>query len=315
MFHTTSFLLQHDDRIDCSISAYVRPRVTGNRTVVPWERKWYNQKVLCRLLRGNDAHRLNTRTMITVEDISKSYGKHQALARTHLTFARGATTVLIGPSGCGKSTLLRIILGLIVPDTGRVLYDEVELTAANAISLRHRVGYVIQDGGLFPHLTAEANVTLLARTLRRPIGDVAERVNELAQLVQIPASLLSRYPLELSGGQRQRIGLMRALMLDPAVLLLDEPLGALDPITRNSLQSELKDIFTRLGKTVVMVTHDMGEAAYFGNEIVLIRAGRIVQRGKLADLLDRPAEPYVGEFIRAQRSPLDTMPEALTAMS
>lgn len=252
--------------------------------------------------------------MITAEDISKQYGSQTALARTTLALTPGSTTVLIGPSGCGKSTLLRILLGLITPDSGRVLYGTTPMTPSTAESLRHRVGYVIQDGGLFPHLTAEHNVTLLARHLGRPVGDVAARLSELADLVQLPNTLLARYPGELSGGQRQRVGLMRALMLDPEVLLLDEPLGALDPITRSGLQTELKSIFERLQKTVVLVTHDMGEAAYFGSEIVMMRAGRIVQRGSLNDLLTNPAEPYVTDFIRAQRSPLPEIPDTVSTV-
>ena len=251
--------------------------------------------------------------MITVEDISKQYGSQTALARTSVSLTPGSTTVLIGPSGCGKSTLLRIILGLITPDTGRVLYGNQELTTATAEGLRHRVGYVIQDGGLFPHLSAERNVTLLARHLQKPTGDIASRLSELADLVQLPTAMLARYPGELSGGQRQRVGLMRALMLDPEVLLLDEPLGALDPITRSGLQTELKSIFERLRKTVVLVTHDMGEAAYFGNEIIMMRAGRIIQRGTLDDLLTHPAEQYVTDFIRAQRSPLPELPDPAPA--
>src|SRR5262249_29827988 len=163
-------------------------------------------------------------------------------------------TVLIGPSGCGKSTLLRIMVGLIRPETGRVLFQDRELTAENVEALRHGIGYVIQDGGLFPHLTAERNVTLLARFLKRPVGAIEARVAERAGLVQLSDDLRARYPTALSGGQRQRVGLMRALMLDPALLLLDEPLGALDPITRSELQTELKAIFARLGKTVVLVT-------------------------------------------------------------
>jgi osmoprotectant transport system ATP-binding protein len=250
--------------------------------------------------------------MIAVENVSKSYGKHVALAPTTLTFAPGKTTVLIGPSGCGKSTLLRIMVGLIRPDTGRVRFEERALTAQNVEELRHGIGYVIQDGGLFPHLTAERNVTLLARFLKRPPVEIDARVAELAELVQLSGELLGRYPNALSGGQRQRVGLMRALMLDPRLLLLDEPLGALDPITRSELQTQLKAIFARLGKTVVLVTHDMGEAAYFGDCIVLMREGRVVQCGSLADLLDRPAEAYVAEFIRAQRSPLPPLPEANT---
>ena len=252
--------------------------------------------------------------MIAVENVSKTYGGQTALAPTSLTFAEGKTTVLIGPSGCGKSTLLRIIVGLITPDAGRVVLDGQDMTPANAEELRHGIGYVIQDGGLFPHLTAERNVTLLARFLKRPNGEIEKRVGELADLVQLPRESLSRFPANLSGGQRQRVGLMRALMLDPKLLLLDEPLGALDPITRYELQGQLKEIFARLGKTVILVTHDMGEAAYFATgEIVLMQQGKIVQRGALEDLLERPAQPYVSQFIRAQRSPLADVPEGTAA--
>ena len=242
--------------------------------------------------------------MITLENVAKTYHRRTALAPTTLTLTPGKTTVLIGPSGCGKSTLLRLMVGLITPDTGRILLGGQPLTPQNADAQRHGIGYVIQDGGLFPHLTAAGNVSLLARFLGKPAGEIEARIAELAALVQLPAESLSRYPSGLSGGQRQRVGLMRALMLDPPLLLFDEPLGALDPITRRELQEQLKEIFARLHKTVVLVTHDMGEAAYFGDVIVLMREGKIVQAGTLDDLLQRPAEPYVTDFIRAQRSPL-----------
>lgn len=241
--------------------------------------------------------------MIRAESISKKYGGLTALERTTLDFRAGATTVLIGPSGCGKSTLLRMLLGLVACDAGRIFVAGTELTRDNADRVRHRIGYVIQDGGLFPHLTAERNVALLARFLKRPAAEIDRRIGQLAELVQLDRSLLGRYPVELSGGQRQRIGLMRALMLDPPIVLLDEPLGALDPITRGELQTQLKAIFARLRKTAVLVTHDMGEAAYLGDDIVLMRAGRVVQRGTLADLMERPVESYVTDFIRAQRTP------------
>lgn len=239
--------------------------------------------------------------MIALENVSKRYGERVALEPTTLALEQGHTTVLIGPSGCGKSTLIRMIVGLVRPDTGRVTVDGQLLVDQNIDRIRHRIGYVIQDGGLFPHLTSLGNVTLLARHLGQDRRAVAERVAVLRELVRIPEDALSRYPQQLSGGQRQRIGIMRALMLDPPVLLLDEPLGALDPVTRYDLQTELKEIFARLRKTVVLVTHDMGEAAHFGDEIVMMRAGRILQRGRAEDLIERPADPYVGEFIRAQR--------------
>src|SRR5512135_3495448 len=242
--------------------------------------------------------------MIAVDNVSKSFGAQVALAPTTLRVQAGRTTVLIGPSGCGKSTLLRLIVGLLPPDTGRVAIEGTELGPATVEAIRHGIGYVIQEGGLFPHLTARQNVTLLARYLLRPQAWIDERIDELAQLVRIAPAALARFPKDLSGGQRQRVGLMRALMLDPPVLLMDEPLGALDPITRFELQNDLRQIFARLGKTVVFVTHDMNEAAHFADEIVLMRDGRIVQQGALADLLARPAEPFLREFIRAQRSAL-----------
>ena len=241
--------------------------------------------------------------MIALENVSRTYASRIALHPATIEFLPSHTTVLIGPSGCGKSTLLRMIVGLVKPDTGRVVIDGVLLSRDNVEALRHRIGYVIQDGGLFPHLTAGENVALLARHLRRDATWIAERMSVLSALAGIPADALARYPQQLSGGQRQRVGLMRALMLDPPVLLLDEPLGALDPVTRNELQRELKSIFERLGKTVIMVTHDMAEAAYFADEVVMMREGRILQRGTIEDLLERPADPYVNAFINAQRMP------------
>jgi osmoprotectant transport system ATP-binding protein len=240
--------------------------------------------------------------VIALENVSKAYGAIVVLAPISLVPARGRTAVLLGPSGCGKSTLLRLMVGLIAPDSGRVLFDGVEVTPANVDQTRHRIGYVIQEGGLFPHLDAVGNVTLLARYLGRDRAWMDARLSELCALVRVPRELLQRYPSELSGGERQRVALMRALMLDPQVLLLDEPLAALDAITRRELQSELKDVFARLAKTVVLVTHDLHEAAWFGDEIVLMRAGRMVQRGRLEDLLARPAEPFVTEFVHAQRA-------------
>jgi osmoprotectant transport system ATP-binding protein len=240
--------------------------------------------------------------MIALDNVSKSFVTKQALAAISLVPTPGHTTVLLGPSGCGKSTLLRLMIGLVSPDAGRVQFNGVELAAVNVDDIRHRIGYVIQEGGLFPHLDARANVTLLARYLGRDRGWVDTRVAELSGLVRIPADALARYPGQLSGGERQRVALMRALMLDPQLLLLDEPLAALDAMTRRELQNELKEIFGRLAKTVVLVTHDLHEAAWFGEEIVLMREGRIVQRGSLEDLLARPAKPFVAEFVHAQRA-------------
>jgi osmoprotectant transport system ATP-binding protein len=239
--------------------------------------------------------------VIKLEDVSKSYNGKVALDRTTLEVAPEQCLALIGPSGCGKSTLLRLVVGLITPDTGRITIGDTLLTSETRRTLRLRMGYVIQDGGLFPHLTAAQNVTLMARHLNWEPSRVKQRLAKLSELTRLPLELLDRFPAQLSGGQRQRVGLMRALMLDPEVLLMDEPLGALDPIIRSQLQSDLKQIFQRLKKTVLLVTHDMSEAAYLGDEIALIRDGRIIQRGHVKDLLTRPADPFVTEFIRAQR--------------
>jgi osmoprotectant transport system ATP-binding protein len=240
--------------------------------------------------------------LVQLIGVSKKFGEATALHPTDLDFSAGLTTALIGPSGCGKSTILRLIIALLKPDIGKVTFDGMEVTEASAQRVRRRVGYVIQEGGLFPHLTARANVLLLSRHLDRPVSKMEERLEELCELSQFPRNALDRYPAELSGGQRQRVSLMRALMLSPGVLLLDEPLGALDPLVRSSLQEDLKEIFKRLKQTAVLVTHDMGEAAYLADEIVLMNEGRVVQRGSAADLRDRPASEFVSEFINAQRS-------------
>jgi osmoprotectant transport system ATP-binding protein len=239
--------------------------------------------------------------LVKLEDVSKRYDGAIALSPTNLSVRSGKTTVLIGPSGCGKSTLLRLIIRLIEPDSGSIEFNGKPLNPDNINILRRRIGYVIQEGGLFPHLTARANVLLMARHLGKSEEEIHSRLLELCELTRFSQTLLPRYPVELSGGQRQRVSLMRALMLSPELLLLDEPLGALDPLVRASLQKDLKEIFTRLGQTVLFVTHDLAEAVYFADEIVLMNEGRIAQKGTIADLRERPTEPFVSEFINAQR--------------
>jgi len=239
--------------------------------------------------------------LVRLVDVSKRYAGATALHSTNLPVERGKTTVLIGPSGCGKSTLLRLIIRLIEPDSGSIEFNGEPITAENINVLRRRIGYVIQEGGLFPHLTARANVLLMARHIGNPQEETHNRLLELSELTRFSEKLLPRYPVELSGGQRQRISLMRALMLSPELLLLDEPLGALDPLVRASLQKDLKEIFTRLGQTVLFVTHDLAEAIYFADQIVLMNEGRIVQKGTITDLREKPADPFVREFMNAQR--------------
>lgn len=243
--------------------------------------------------------------MISLKNISKSYGKTVAAENINLTLEAGKTTVIIGPSGCGKSTLLRIITGLVAPDSGDVIIEDRSLGPSSLIPLRRKMGYVIQEGGLFPNLTAEGNISLMARYLGRGEEQINARIQELCELTKYPREALDRYPLQISGGQRQRVSLMRALMLDPDILLLDEPLGSLDPLTRSELQNDLKEIFRTLGKTVVMVTHDIGEAGFLGDSVVFMREGRILQKGSIEELVRRPSDLFVTKFINAQRSPID----------
>lgn len=247
---------------------------------------------------------MNSTDVIAFEDAAYTPPGGTAPLVSNLNFAvrRGETLALIGESGCGKTTSLRLINGLLLPTHGQVVVDGKATSQWDAISLRRRTGYVIQEGGLFPHLTAAQNVLLMARHLRQPEPQAQSRLAELCELTHFPKDGLNRYPAELSGGQRQRVGLMRALMLDPPLLLLDEPLGALDPMVRASLQTDLKEIFERLQKTVVLVTHDMAEAGFLADHIVLLKAGRVVQHGTLADLRERPADPFVAAFLSAQRS-------------
>ncbi|HEX5960544.1 MAG TPA: ATP-binding cassette domain-containing protein [Rhodanobacteraceae bacterium] len=239
--------------------------------------------------------------VFALEGVTRAFGAVRAIDDTNLRFPRSRTTILIGSSGSGKSTVLRLLIGLEWPDAGRVLYDGEPLRRNSLLEVRRQVGYVIQEGGLFPHLSVLGNLSLLPRHLGWGANRVRARATELAELTHLHADLLARFPAELSGGQRQRVALMRALMLDPPTLLLDEPLGALDPLVRHGLQDELRDIFGRLGKTVIMVTHDMAEAAFFSDRLILMRRGRVVQDGSLDDFRRAPADGFVREFLSAHR--------------
>jgi osmoprotectant transport system ATP-binding protein len=248
-----------------------------------------------------------TARMLSAQGVTKRYeNDHAALSDLTLEVARGETLALVGPSGCGKSTLLRVFLGLLRPDAGSIRFDGRLLAEQDLGKMRRRIGYVVQNGGLFPHLTVRENAELVARWLRRPKEDVAARTLALAAQVKLPEVLLDRYPLELSGGQRQRAALLRALFLDPDVMLLDEPLGALDPIVRLELQDELRALFRSLGKTVLIVTHDLAEAAFFVHRIGVMRRGTLLQLGPIEELRRQPADPYVARFFDAYRAFLPT---------
>jgi osmoprotectant transport system ATP-binding protein len=209
---------------------------------------------------------------------------------------------VIGTSGSGKSTLLRLLLGLEWPDSGSITIDGSAMSREARLALRQRIGYVIQEGGLFPHLRVRDNLALLPRHLRWSRERIDARARELLELMQLPTDALGRYPGELSGGQRQRVAVMRALMIDPPALLMDEPLGALDPLVRFELQQRLRDLFKLLAKTVIVVTHDLAEAAYLAPRLIMMQAGSVVQDGSASDFVQHPANEFVRRFVAAYRS-------------
>ncbi|MDQ7906950.1 ATP-binding cassette domain-containing protein [Phytohabitans sp. ZYX-F-186] len=226
-----------------------------------------------------------------------------AVGDLSLRVPAGELVVLIGPSGCGKSTVLRMVNRLIEPTAGTILLDGEDVTKADPVQLRRRIGYVIQNVGLFPHQTIRANVGTVPRLLGWPRARVRQRSDELLDLVGLdPAKFGRRYPQELSGGQRQRVGVARALAADPVVLLMDEPFSAVDPIVRGRLQEEFLRLQADVRKTIVLVTHDLDEAVRLGDRIaVLSQGGKLEQYDSPADLLGRPTSPFVREFVGADR--------------
>jgi len=243
--------------------------------------------------------------VVELREVSLRAGASTILRQVSLTLLPRQTGVLLGVSGAGKSSVLRLCMGLAQPTQGTLHVLGAQLAAHDLRSLRLKIGYCVQDGGLFPHLSARDNVSLVARELGWDAPRVAARARELGELLRLPEQSLSHYPNQLSGGERQRVGLLRALMLDPPLLLLDEPFGALDPITRAELQLELREIFRQLGKAVLMVTHDLVEAAHFADWVALMRDGAIVQQGPFAELLRAPRDDFARRFVSAQRRVFD----------
>jgi osmoprotectant transport system ATP-binding protein len=247
--------------------------------------------------------------MLQLEHVFKTFEDRRVLTDVNLTVPKGATHALIGSSGSGKTTLLRITLGLIPFDSGYVKINDQALLSFTPIEWADRIGYVPQEGGLFPHISGYQNVSLIAKLRGWNKLKIAARVAELRHLVDLDENILSRFPHEMSGGQKQRVAIMRAAMMDPAVMLLDEPMAALDPLIRRTLQQELKSIFQRLGKTVLLVTHDLGEAVFLAEQITLLHEGKVMQSGTYRELLQHPADAFVTSFINAQRT-LHDAPEA-----
>jgi osmoprotectant transport system ATP-binding protein len=240
--------------------------------------------------------------MLELEHVHKSFEGRAVLSDVSLTIPQGATHALIGSSGSGKTTLLRLTLGLIPFEKGYVKINDQALSSFTPTEWADRIGYVPQDGGLFPHISGKQNVALVPGLRNWPVARIDGRVEELRALVGLDSAILARFPHEMSGGQKQRVAIMRAAMMDPPVMLLDEPMAALDPLIRSSLQEELKSIFQRLGKTVLLVTHDLGEAVFLAERITLLHQGRIIQTGTYRELVLTPADPFVSSFINAQRT-------------
>ncbi|PAF17243.1 glycine/betaine ABC transporter ATP-binding protein [Terribacillus saccharophilus] len=250
--------------------------------------------------------------MLTFENVTKIYsGSKKAVNNLNLQIEKGEFICFIGPSGCGKTTSMKMVNRLIEPTEGRILIDGKDIMKQNRVQMRREIGYVIQQIGLFPHMTISENITLVPKLLQWSKEKRRERAAELIKLVNLPEEYLDRYPQELSGGQQQRIGVLRALASNPPLILMDEPFGALDPITRDGLQEEFKDLQKRLGKTIVFVTHDMDEAIKLADRIVIMKDGEIVQVDTPDEILRNPANEFVESFIGKERL-IQTKPDVTT---
>ena len=236
--------------------------------------------------------------MITFEHVSKAFDGVPAVDDLSLTLRRGEFTVIIGASGSGKSSVLKMINRLLEHDSGRILFDGQEIRNFKPEALRRRMGYAIQSIGLFPHWTVEQNIATVPDLLQWPRSRTRDRVTELLETLKLPPEVYrGRYPHQLSGGQQQRVGVARALAGDPDILLMDEPFGALDPVTRDALQQEIARIHDASGKTIVLVTHDIDEALRLADSIVVLDRGRVVQVGPPREILSRPANDFVADFV------------------
>ncbi|MDQ4091559.1 MAG: ATP-binding cassette domain-containing protein, partial [Actinomycetota bacterium] len=242
--------------------------------------------------------------MIRLESLTKRWDNGQvAVDALDLEVGEGEITMLVGPSGCGKTTTLKMVNRLIEPTSGRIFLAGEDVTGADPVELRRRIGYVIQQVGLFPHLDVADNVATVPRLLGWDKERIRKRVDELLELVGLdPARYRRRYPHQLSGGQRQRVGVARALGVDPPVLLMDEPFGAIDPITRDRLQGEFLRLQGQVGKTILFVTHDLDEAVRLGDRIAVLREGGVLEQyAAPAEVLGRPASPFVAGFVGEDR--------------
>jgi osmoprotectant transport system ATP-binding protein len=243
--------------------------------------------------------------MIELRNITKTFGAFTAVDHVSFTVQGGENLVFLGRSGCGKTTLLKMINRLIEPDSGEIYIDGDNINNRHPEELRKKIGYVFQNTGLFPHYTNAENIAIVPKLLGWDKQKIRQRTLSLMEKLHLPEEYLSSYPSQLSGGQQQRVGLARALAADPPVLLMDEPFGALDPLTRASVRNDFKELDELKSKTIILVTHDVQEAFELGQRICLMDKGRIIQVGKPEDLLFRPSEAYVKDFFEDQRFQLE----------
>lgn len=241
--------------------------------------------------------------MIIFNKVTKVYDQ-PVVADVCLSLAAEKVHVLLGQSGSGKSTLMRLAAGLIAPSAGEILIQNLNATRLPDRQKAELFGYMIQDGGLFPHLTCMDNVLLPGEVHGLSRETLTKRLATLLEMVGLSDELLTRYPRQVSGGQRQRVALVRSLILDPPLIFLDEPLGALDPLVRSDLQEQLKKVFSSLKKTVLLVTHDLSEATFFADTMTLLKDGRVEQHGTVEELFERPASDFVVQYLQAQRPPV-----------
>lgn len=244
---------------------------------------------------------MNSQNCIVLENIGKTYGNNVILEDFNLTICKGDFLTIIGSSGCGKTTVLKLINGLLVPDSGRILVKGEDIATIDQIQLRRKIGYVIQEVGLFPHMNIGKNIAYVPNLMKKLDKDeIAKKVKELIHMVGLEEEILKRYPSELSGGQRQRVGLARALAASPEILLMDEPFGAVDEINRKLLQEELVKIYKKLDVIIVFITHDIKEALNLGTRVLVMDKGKIVQIGTPDEIKNHPETDFVRELIHVK---------------
>ena len=239
--------------------------------------------------------------MIQFINVSKAYKEHNVIENINLEINKGELVVLIGPSGCGKTTILKMINRLIEPSDGQIKINGTDIEAQDPIELRRNIGYVIQQTGLFIHMTVRENIEIIPRLAKMPVSEIVDRTVKLMETVGLPEEFLDRYPNHLSGGQQQRVGVARAFAMNPDIILMDEPFSALDPLTRSQLQDELVSLQSKLHKTIVFVTHDMDEAVKIADRICILQGGRILQYDTPENILKNPAHCFVSEFVGSKR--------------